>query len=600
LQNQRNLLLAVALSFGLLLGWDAIVGHFYPAPPKAELNPEQVAEQAAGPVGSGAAAGAVAGAPAGTAGLGVDGAVAGAPAEVDLAASLASENRVRIDAPRLTGSINLTNGTIDDIELKDYRETTKPDSELVRLFAPQGTAAQHYAEFGFLLNGSRADTATAWQADGEVLSPDSPITLTRDNGAGLTSTITLTIDDNFMLTAKQSVANAGEAAAVVQPFALINRTSSNASADEFIVHAGMIGVFDGTLDDEYGYDDMPETGKVAPEGDAAWLGFSDRYWLSALVPGQADAGTTEASYRALGSELFRSEVIYGAATVAAGAVHSQTTQLFVGAKESQLLDSYADSGIDKFGLAISWGWFRFLEKPLLWLLRNLFELVGNFGVAIILLTVLVRGLLFPIAQKQFGSMAAMKAIQPQMKAIQDRHKDDKVKAQQEIQKLFKEEKVNPLAGCLPLLLQIPIFFALYKVLYLAIEMRHRNFLWIEDLSSPDPAKILNLFGLLPFDPPSFLGIGVLAIGLGVTMWLTFKLNPSAMDPVQQQIFNIMPWVLMFVMAPFAAGLLLYWNTSNILTLAQQGYLYSKHPQLRAAADKEKAEKAKSADKKAKS
>ena len=265
-----------------------------------------------------------------------------------------------------------------------------------------------------------------------------------------------------------------------------------------------------------------------------------------------------------------------------------------------MLDSYADSGIDKFGLAISWGWFRFLEKPLLWLLRNLFELVGNFGVAIILLTVLVRGLLFPIAQKQFGSMAAMKAIQPQMKAIQDRHKDDKVKAQQEIQKLFKEEKVNPLAGCLPLLLQIPIFFALYKVLYLAIEMRHRNFLWIEDLSSPDPAKILNLFGLLPFDPPSFLGIGVLAIGLGVTMWLTFKLNPSAMDPVQQQIFNIMPWVLMFVMAPFAAGLLLYWNTSNILTLAQQGYLYSKHPQLRAAADKEKAEKAKAADKKAKS
>ena len=211
--------------------------------------------------------------------------------------------------------------------------------------------------------------------------------------------------------------------------------------------------------------------------------------------------------------------------------------------------------------------------------------------AIICLTIIVRGVMFPIAQKQFASMASMKAIQPRMKAIQEKYKDDRLQQQQEMQKLFREEKVNPLAGCLPLILQIPIFFALYKVLYLAIEMRHRNFLWIEDLSAPDPATILNLFGLLPFTPPSFLAIGVLAVLLGVTMWLTFKLNPSAMDPVQQQVFAIMPWVLMFIMAPFAAGLLLYWVTSNILTLAQQKYLYSKHPQLKAAAEKEKAEKA---------
>ncbi|NNC53423.1 MAG: membrane protein insertase YidC, partial [Erythrobacter sp.] len=257
---------------------------------------------------------------------------------------------------------------------------------------------------------------------------------------------------------------------------------------------------------------------------------------------------------------------------------------------------YQDAGIPQFGLAIDWGWFRWFEKPLLWLLKNIFELVGNFGVAIIILTIIVRGLMFPIAQKQFASMAGMKAIQPKMKALQEKYKDDRVKQQQEMQKLFKEEQVNPLAGCLPLILQIPIFFALYKVLYLAIEMRHQNFLWISDLSAPDPATILNLFGLLPFTPPSFLAIGVLAVLLGVTMWLTFKLNPSAMDPVQQQVFAIMPWVLMFIMAPFAAGLLLYWVTSNILTLAQQKYLYSKHPQLKAAAEKEKAEKAAAAAK----
>ena len=231
---------------------------------------------------------------------------------------------------------------------------------------------------------------------------------------------------------------------------------------------------------------------------------------------------------------------------------------------------------------------------MVWLLRTLYEFVGNFGVAIIALTVLIRGLLFPIAQKQFASMASMKAVQPKMKAIQERYKDDKQKQQQEIMKLYKDEGVNPLAGCLPLLIQIPIFFALYKALILAIEMRHKPFvLWIEDLSAPDPAKILNLFGLLPFDPPGFLGIGILAVLLGVTMWLTFKLNPSAMDPVQQQIFNFMPWILMFVMAPFAAGLLLYWVTSNLLTLAQQSYLYSKHPQLRAQAEKDKADQARS-------
>ena len=242
------------------------------------------------------------------------------------------------------------------------------------------------------------------------------------------------------------------------------------------------------------------------------------------------------------------------------------------------------------------------EKPMLWLLRTIYEAVGNFGIAIIALTFIVRGLMFPIAQKGFASMAEMKAIQPKMKAIQEKYKDDKQKQQQEIMALYKQEKVNPVAGCLPMLLQIPVFFALYKVLVLGIEMRHREFLWIKDLAAPDPANLANALSLVGIQVPQFLmivfGIGVLAVMLGFTMWLTFKLNPSAMDPMQQQIFNIMPWILMFVMAPFAAGLLLYWVTSNILTVAQQKYLYSRHPQLRAAIDEEKAKKAAEAEAKA--
>jgi YidC/Oxa1 family membrane protein insertase len=280
--------------------------------------------------------------------------------------------------------------------------------------------------------------------------------------------------------------------------------------------------------------------------------------------------------------------MYNPVTIPAGHQVTRTTRLFAGAKESKVLTAYSEAGIVGFDNAIDWGWFGIVEKPILWLLKTLYGLVGNFGVAIILLTLIVRGAMFPVAQKQFASMAAMKAIQPKMKAIQERYKDDKPKQQQEVMALYKQEGVNPLAGCLPLLLQVPIFFGLYKVLMLSIDMRHKPFaLWIHDLSAPDPAQILNLFGLLPFTPPSFLGIGILAVLLGITMYLTFRLNPSAMDPTQQQMFAIMPWIMMFVMAGFASGLLIYWITSNLLTLAQQQYLYSRHPQLRAQADKDK-------------
>ncbi len=580
MDNQRNLLLAVALSGLLILGWDLAMRVFYP---QASITAptEQVDPASSASAGSAPGTTTVAG------DLGEGEAPAG---PVDLSAALADPQRVAIDTPRLAGSINLVGARIDDIVLKDYRQTVDKDSGPVRLFAPERTDDQYFAEFGFITGGERMPSSAVWQADGERLTPQSPVTLTRE-ADGLTYSIALSIDANYMITAEQTVANTSEAAAIVQPFTFIKRTSTNASPDEFIVHAGPIGVFDGTLHDPNSYEELAEIGRDMPQGASSWLGFTDRYWHSALVPGDGEVDSV--GFRSLGNELFRADVLYQAETLAPGASLTQSSRLFAGAKDSVILDQYEDSGITYFGKAISWGWFEWFEKPMLWLLRTLNGWIGNFGLAIIALTFIIRGLLFPIAQKQFASMAQMKALQPKMKAIQERYKDDKQKQQQEIMQLYKDEKANPLAGCLPLIIQIPIFFALYKVLILAIEMRHEPFIefWIRDLSAPDPWTILNLFGLLPFEVPGFLGIGVLAVLLGFTMWLTFKLNPSAMDPMQQQIFNFMPWILMFVMAPFAAGLLLYWVTSNILTLAQQKYLYSKNPQLRAAAEKEKAEMA---------
>jgi YidC/Oxa1 family membrane protein insertase len=582
LDNQRNLLLAVLLSGLLILGWDFGLRFFYP---EASVSAPDTAPQAAPAEGQPAP-----GAPVATANDIGDGGTTAAPATtLDLKNALKSAGRVAIDTPRLAGSINPVGLRVDDIVLKDHREKVSKKSGPVRLFAPDRTPVQYFAEFGFISGGKRLPANITWQADGTKLTGQTPVTFSHTDTAGITYSVRFSIDADYMITADQTITNATDNAAIIQPFALINRTSRHATADEFLVHSGPVGVFGGSLWDENNYEDLAKLGRDLPQGVTSWLGFTDRYWLSALVPGSAEVEA--AGFRSLGNELFRTDLLYRAQTVPAGESLSLTTRLFAGAKDSAILDSYEDTGITNFGKAISWGWFQIIEKPILWLLLKLHSLVGNFGVAIILLTVVIRGIMFPIAQKQFASMAAMKAVQPKMKALQERFKEDKQRLQQEMMKLYKDEKVNPLAGCLPLVIQIPIFFALYKVLILSIEMRHKPFIpfWIKDLSAPDPWTILNLFGLLPFEVPGFLGIGVLAVLLGVTMWLTFRLNPSAMDPVQQQIFAFMPWILMFVMAPFAAGLLLYWVTSNILTLAQQSYLYSKHPQLKAAAAQEKAE-----------
>jgi len=583
--NQRNIILAVLLTGLVLFGWDAAVRHFYPPA-------EKPAEQAA-PAKQGESKSSAAGRPTREGGL--RSAADIALEKKDLKAVLAEGGRVPVEAPGLSGSIDLTGALVDDLTINRHRATLAKDSGPERIFSPPGTPAQYFAQLGWVGEGADLPGAdTVWSApQGAKLTPETPVTLSWSNGSGQDFSIKFEIDQDYLITVTQTLANKGEGAIAARPFGLINRTDKTASLDSWNVHSGPIGAFDGAVSFGPDYDDLEDDGTVEMEGRANWTGFTDVYWLSALAP--VDEKATS-DFRSLGGGLFRADLLYNQAIVQPGKALSTKTYLFAGAKEHDLLDRYEEMGIAKFGLAIDWGWFRWFEKPIFALLLALFKLSGNFGVAIIGLTVIVRGLMFPIAQRQFASMAAMRAVQPKMKAIQERYKDDKQKQQQEVMALYKKEGVNPLSGCLPIFLQIPIFFALYKTLILAIEMRHQPFiLWIKDLSAPDPLHILNLFGLLPFTPPSFLGIGILAVLLGITMFVQFRLNPAQMDPVQQQMFMIMPWVMMFIMAPFAAGLLVYWITSNLLTIAQQWYLYRQHPQLKAQAAKEAEDKKRAAE-----
>ncbi len=370
--------------------------------------------------------------------------------------------------------------------------------------------------------------------------------------------------------------NAAGKPVVIRPVALVSRAAKSPDPDGWTMHVGPMGFLDGKANYDIDWKTLDEAGAdgVQVNSSGGWLGFTDKYWLTALAP----AGNVPlvASFRRSAGAGYQADYALNPVILSPGQQLSNETRLFAGAKEKALLDRYETAGIPKLSKSIDWGWFEWFMRPIFDLLNWLFKHIGNFGVAIICLTLIVRLLMFPIAQKQFASMAAMRKVQPKMKAIQERYKDDKAKQQQEILKLYQTEKINPAAGCLPILIQIPVFYALYKVLMVSVEMRHQPFaLWIKDLSAPDPLTPVNLFGLLDFTPPHFLALGVLPILLGVTMWLQFKLNPQQMDPTQQQIFSIMPWVMMFVMAPFASGLQLYWVTSNVLTILQQWWLYKR-------------------------
>lgn len=581
MDDKRNLIFAVLLTGLILFGWPYIASYFFPT-----AAPVSTSTPASSP-----APGAKT----------TDVAVEAAPAQartVALSTALQSSGRILVETPKLKGSVNLEGAKIDDLVLLTHRTELAKNSPPVRLFAPSGTKNAYFARFGWAGTGITApDDKTVWTPSATKLTPTTPVTLSWTNPQAQRFEIILSIDDNYMITAKQRFINGGTAPAEIANFALLSRTGKPADATKggsifTHIHIGPMGVFDDKPNYDWGYVDVEENkGETSFTSTGGWLGFTDKYWLGALIPDQKTP--VSAKFRASG-DVYQAQVIPSRYTaVAAGAALETSSRLFAGAKEMAVLTDYSKKlGIPYLDYAIDWGWFWFIAIPFFWILHWLFGVFGNFGVAIIGLTIVVRGFMYPVAQKQFASMAQMRAVQPKLKALQERWKDDKPRLQQEMMKLYKEEKVNPLAGCLPILLQIPIFFALYKILLLSIEMRHQPFaLWIKDLSAPDPLTPINLFGLLPFDPPSFIAIGVLPILLGVTMWLMQKLNPQPMDEVQKQVFAVMPWFLMFIMAPFAAGLQLYWVMSNLVSIAQQKWLYSRHPILREQMAKEAADKA---------
>ncbi|UYY58562.1 membrane protein insertase YidC [Sphingomonas sp. S2-65] len=493
---------------------------------------------------------------------------------------LAESPRVQIETPALRGSINLKGARLDDLVLAKYDETVAKNSPPIRLLSPGGATGAYYAQFGWQGAGAQAPGPdTVWQASGTKLTPTTPVTLTASNATSQIFRIELSVDENYMFGIRQTVANTGSAPVSVTPYALVSRASRSTDADQWAAHVGPVAVADGAAN-YINWKDIESTPEqLATTG--GWVGYSDHYWLTALVPDQRVP--VQLQHRGNAAQSYQADYqLAQPLSLQPGQKISYSSRFFAGAKEVKLLEAYQDKlGIVQFDRAIDWGWFGVIEQPIFYYLDWLFRLVGNFGVAIILLTITIRALLFPIAQKQFASMAKMRAIQPKMKAIQDRHKEDKQRQQQEILKLYKDEKANPVAGCLPMLLQIPIMFALYKVLLLTIEMRHQSFFgWIKDLSAPDPLTPLNLFGLLDFTPPHFIAIGVIPIVLGISMYFQFKLNPTSTDEVQKQIMMIMPWMMMFLMAPFAVGLQVYWITSNVLTILQQQWLYSRHPALK--------------------
>ncbi|WP_022686502.1 membrane protein insertase YidC [Sphingomonas phyllosphaerae] len=495
---------------------------------------------------------------------------------------LAESPRVRIDTPALKGSINLKGARIDDLVLTRYNETVAKNAPPIRLFSPAGTQDAYFAGFGWRNEGLAPPPAdSVWTASAPVLSPGKPVTLTAANAQGQRFAIEIAVDNDYLFTVKQTVANGGAAAVPVAAYGLVNRVGVSKDPDSWTIHTGPMSVSNDAAHYNPNFKDVDKAPtKFTTTG--GWLGFTDKYWLAALVPDQSRA--FDGQFRAGANSAYQADFTTAGQMLPPGRQLTQTAKLFAGAKEVKLLDRYTDSGqVVKLDYAIDWGWFRLVEKPIFYYLDWLFRLIGNFGVAIIILTLTIRALVFPVAQRQFASMAAMRALQPKMKALQERYKDDKQRQQQEVMALYKAEKVNPLAGCIPTLIQIPIFYALYKALMLTIEMRHQPFiLWIKDLSAPDPATILNLFGYIPITLPHFLAIGVVPVLLGISMFFQFRLNPTQMDPAQQQVFAILPWVLMFVMAPFAVGLQIYWITTNCISIIQQKWLYSRHPQLKNA------------------
>jgi YidC/Oxa1 family membrane protein insertase len=497
--------------------------------------------------------------------------------------ALGRSPRVRIETPSLQGSISLRGGRIDDLSLAQYRETTDPKSPAVALFSPSDSAQPFYAEFGWV-NVTGATVAvptseTIWhQVGSNSLGVGQPVRLAWQNGQGLEFRRTISVDDKYLFTVRDEVENNGQAPVAIAPSATISRRNPPSALGSYLLHEGAIGVLGADGLQELTYKSLDETKRVAFTSKNGWLGFTDKYWAAVLAPDASAPLQAEFSASELGSlKTYQADYVQETRTIAPGATASATARLFAGAKEVAVVDGYQQAlQLDRFDRLIDWGRLWFLTKPMFVLIDYLFRLVGNFGVAILMVTTLLKAAFFPLANRAYASMAKMKALQPQMQLIRERFKDDRVKQQEAMLELYRTEKINPIGGCLPTLIQIPVFFALYKVLYITIEMRHAPFFgWVQDLSAPDPTNAFNLFGLVPCDPSSlpligaFLAIGAWPLMMGFSQWLQMKLTPASADPTQAAIMNWMPVIFTFSLAKFPVGLVIYWTWNNLLSTAQQ-------------------------------
>ncbi len=582
--QNRNLILAMALSIGVILIWSILFPPEIPAEDPA-ADPAVV--------------------------LAVDengNEIALTPPAADAATVASTEGaqpvqavetaRVDIETDALSGSIALTGGRLDDLLLRDYFETLDDDSPNVRLLSPVGESGAYYALYGWSPAGDLAyedvpGAETPWEVEsGDVLTEATPVTLVWDNGNGLIFRRTIEVDEHFLFTITQSVENTTDAEVRLAPYGIVARHGLPDDLQNFfILHEGVVQNSDGSLN-EIDYDGVTELDFVQREGSRAevtevtesgWIGFTDKYWMTTLVPGQNQPFTAVTRY-VEGAEIYQTETRLPTVSVAPGAITESSTQLFAGAKEWETIRNYEnEEGIDGFLDSIDWGWFYFLTKPIFWLLHYLNAMIGNMGIAIIALTILIKAALFPLAYKSYVSMARMKELQPKIEELKEKVGEDKQKLQQGMMELYKKEKVNPAAGCLPILMQIPIFFSLYKVIFVTLELRHAPFFgWLNDLSAPDTSSIINLFGLLPNAAPepgtimALIFIGIMPLLLGISMWLQQKLNPAPTDATQAMIFAYMPWVFMFMLGSFASGLLVYWITNNTITFIQQYTIMRSH------------------------
>ena len=554
----RNVIFAIALSFAVLFGWSVIFET-----PKIEeqkkLEQNEVDQKNAKDLDA--------------PNVNITGKDTNVVSRRD---AIKSDERISFENSSVVGSISLKGALIDDITFKKYNETLGSDKKVTYL-NPKETKEGYFIETGWATSNiegvSLPNKDTIWRVKGNnKLSAESPVIIEWDNKSGLIFRKKIQLDNKFLFRITQEIQNKSSGVVELYPYAQITRNQkpvlqAGSMSGTLILHDGFIGVFNEDLK-EYDYDDIKDK-KKEHNAESGWLGITDKFWITALVPEKNQSFRGEFVYR---SESYKANYILNEPVVVQpSSSKTSGTKIFVAAKEVKIIDGYAESeGINKFDLTIDWGWLYFLTKPLFFTINYLFELTKNFGIAIILVTAAVRLLFFPLANYSFRSMAKMKILQPELLRLKELHKGDKVKLQQEMMALYKREKVNPLSGCLPILIQIPFFFAIYKMLLISLEMRHQPFFgWIKDLSAQDPTSIFNMFGLIPWDPPSFLIIGAWPIMMGATMYLQQKLNPTPPDPVQAKIFMFFPLFLTIILAPFPAGLVVYWTINNVLTIAQQ-------------------------------